>query len=182
VSNDDTARNAVVLEVFIKGAMDVFFDEDLRRNLVQDVTTALPDIPVVPVRLCERIAEHIIKLFGGLLQSCLKEAYLEYRTACLEISELPLLVDVLQDYPHYRERVLHTYPGRPFLIQLRRCIVREMMDEASPWPLQMQAMEARLLGWVVDVMFQCLPGLDKIEQTVQPFHRELLSGLNVVRE
>lgn len=176
LSNDEEARSAVVLEVFIKGAMDVFFDEELRKHLVEDLVASFPEVPLVPTRLWVKIAEKMIGVFGSLLALCLKEAYLEYTAALLSWEQLPLLPPPLEGNQKEQAKVLEQYPSRPFMVQLRRCIVTRLLEEELlQWSiLGSGAMKARMLGNMVDIMFRCLPGLEKIEHTVQPFHKELL--------
>jgi hypothetical protein len=67
--------------------------------------------------------------------------------------------------------LLPPYDEKPFAIQLRRVTVILLIEEGhfgKNWPIRY---EAQFVAACVDAIFSALPGLDKLEDAVQPFNR-----------
>ena len=171
---DEESTQSVVVEVFIEGAMDVFFDSEMRRSLIQDLKSHIPDVPLVPF-LFENIAEFLMATFSDTLHETLKEAYFIFVDARKNREDLPVLPTVLAGDLQLQERLLMQYIGRPFMVQLRRILIDRLLeDNEKSLPLLSRLSlrrQALVLGRFVDLLFRALPGLAKIEDTVQPFHR-----------
>ena len=176
---DEESTQSVVVEVFIEGAMDVFFDSEMRRSLIQDLKSHIPDLPLVPF-LFENIAEFLMKTFSDTLHETLKEAYFIFVDARKNREDLPVLPMVLAGDLAMQEKLLMQYCGRPFMLQLRRLLIDELLEDDSKSLPILNKMSLRtqalVLGRFVDLLFRALPGLAKIEDTVQPFHRYMHDG------
>ena len=182
---DEESTQSVVVEVFIEGAMDVFFDSEMRRSLIQDLKSHIPDLPLVPF-LFENIAEFLMKTFSDTLHETLKDAYFIFVDARKLREDLPVLPTVLSGDLQMQESLLMQYCGRPFMLQLRRLLIDRLLeDNSKSLPILSKLSlrrQALVLGRFVDLLFSALPGLAKIEDTVQPFHRymhDATSGLQL---
>lgn len=172
---DEESTQSVVVEVFIEGAMDVFFDSEMRHALIQDLKSHIPDLPLVPF-LFENIAEFLMKTFSDTLHETLKDAYFVFVDARKNREDLPVLPAVLSGDLQMQESLLMQYCGRPFMLQLRRLLIDRLLeDNSNSLPMFISKLSLRtqalVLGRFVDLLFRALPGLAKIEDTVQPFHR-----------
>lgn len=179
LDGDEVAQD-IIIEVFIEGAMDVFFDDEMRKQLVQDVTSYIEDVPFIPHALIERFCEALMKAFSGILHEALKEAFTSFKSACLRGEKLPILPAPLEDTSAECARVVEYWKDRPFVVQLRRVFIvnvlasEEAMSDTMGFSFLLDLMPKRaqafVLGRLIDTIFHHLPGLEKIEATIQPFH------------
>lgn len=171
--NTEEAGHDIVVEVFMAGAMDVVFDEETRHKMVQDMAVWIKNVPLIPVSMLEVICERIIRSFSTVLSEALHIAYYEYKEALREGRELPHLPPAMQHDADESDRVLRLYEGRPFMLQLRRTFITRIMDGASgdgQLPFLPSSWQVLALTVFVDAMFASMPGIEKIEHSVQPFH------------
>jgi len=171
----DVAAQEIIVEVFIEGAMDVFFDDEMRQSLVSDVTSYIDGVPFVPHALIEKLCDRIMIAFSGVLHEALKKAFKDLKEACARKEQLPVLPAALDEDAAERDKVLACWKGKPFVVQLRRIFVDMILEREKELHLLAvlpQRVQARLLGRMVDLIFEYLPGLSKIEDTVQPFHMQ----------
>jgi hypothetical protein len=188
----DPKAQDIIVEVFIEGAMDVFFDDEMRKELVQDVTGYIADVPFVPHGVIEKIAEAILKSFSGILHDALKEAFTIFKEACAKHEKLPVLPAPLDDESAECKRVEELWKDKPFIVQLRRIFIVKLLEKekevvgknqiARIFTLIPRRTQAYMLGRTVDLMFENLPGLEKIEDTIQPFHSDKLHSHHATRE
>lgn len=171
-----TRREEMIVQVFMAGAMDVFFDEGMRKAMIQDVTRYVFEFPLLPHSLVEDAAEQVIKLFSTVLEDSLKEAYTVYSDHLESGRPLPVLPSLLKGDKKERRHVMSHYRNQPFLIQLRRIFINQLVEkeiEALPFlPRLPRRAQAKFLSWFVDGVFDNLPGLQKIEHSFS--HRTAL--------
>jgi len=184
---DDSVAESIVVDVFIVGAMDVFFDKDMRMALVRDMTKFLDGVPMVPRSVLDKMADRVLHLFSIILEDALKDTYKLYKNADQSGTqrELPALQECLKDDEKEEARVLEVWKGRPFMVQLRRTFITKLLERCDDMMRDFRIfrildhsprIRALILGRIVDLVFQHLPGVEKIENTVQPFHKELHGG------
>lgn len=175
--DENASANKIIVHVFMAGAMDVFFDEEMRRELVQDMTAYVKEVPFMPMTLVEKIVESILRVFSGFLADALESAFYEYKEAGAAGTSLPILPKALAGNEHEEATVLRQYEGKPFMIQLRRIFIEKMDEDFRTKRSWLAVLSERhqdlILGYLVDCMFGALPGVEKIEDSVQPFGRPL---------
>jgi len=105
----------------------------------------------------------------------LKDAYFVFVDARKNRDDLPFLPAALSGDLQLQEALLMQYCGRPFMLQLRRLLIDRLLEDNSKnlgvLSKFSQRTQALVLGRFVDLLFRNLPGLAKIEDSVQPFHR-----------
>jgi len=167
------------IEVFIEGAMDVFFDPEMRKNFVKDITGDLPEMPFIPPSLIEKVVCMLIKAFSEILRDALKETYMTLKRAVQSGEKLPAAEPQWGLSDEQIAALEETYKDQPFLCQLRRVVIRKIIvheeDSYSTFKQMSQKWQYFFVSLVVDAVCIVIPGLGKIEQTVQPF-KEILSG------
>jgi hypothetical protein len=175
----DSVAQDIVVEVFIEGAMDVFFDDEMRQDMVTDLASYVEDVPFIPHAVIEKLADKIMKAFSEILREALKEAFATFKKACAQGQKLPVLPAPLDDEDEECQRVQDTWKNKPFVVQLRRIFIlrllegeAEIMGKAARFIKAMlpERSQALWLGRLVDIIFEQIAGLDKIEETIQPFH------------
>lgn len=172
---NEVESQKVVVEVFIEGAMDVFFDDDLRSSLIDDMKEFVPDVPFLP-KIFEKFAELILTMFRDYLHDALKDAFICLRDSCSDGTVLPMLPTVLDGDTHELEKVKGKYKEQPFLLQLRRIFINKVLEDETKIPLMRwmpPTTQARWIGHCMDFFIRFMPGIDKIELTVAPFHAQL---------
>jgi len=171
-SGNHEEADSLIVHILMAGAIDVFFDDEMRKELVNDVTSYIKELPFMPASVLNKAVERILLYFGGNLREALHTSYKVYKDACANGEVLPVLPEPLAHLEEERAYVLEVYKDLPFVIQLRRIFVTRMLDEwdcsLSFWsgPLRLQT---RFTCYMVDLVFKALPTIEKLEHSVTPW-------------
>merc|ERR1712007_304082 len=68
-------QDTIVVNVFIAGAMDVFFDDDVREDMEDSLTEMVPEIPFIPVPFILKVIRTGVEVLKDCLEDSLHECY-----------------------------------------------------------------------------------------------------------
>merc|ERR1712137_72473 len=167
--NDPQELENIVVKVFISGAMDVFFDDDVRGQLENDITEMIPEIPFIPFPFVLRMVQKGMEVLKGVLDESLPQSYHEFTDAQKKGIELPNVPPGMAKDKKRLKEIADTYKDKPFTLHLRCVLIENMIKCDKKYAginLVRHAWRSRAYGWIVDIVFGFIPGLEKMEDSI----------------
>merc|ERR550537_170543 len=165
--DDPDEQERIVVNVFIAGAMDVFFDDDVREGMENDITEMVPEMPLIPVPFVLRVVRKGVEILKDCLDESLHECYHEFVEAQDKGIELSFAPPGMKKDKKRLKEIADDYKDKPFTLQLRRVIIEKMIKYDYGYnPFIRDAWKSRAYGWIVDIVFSHVPGLEKMEQSI----------------
>jgi len=184
--DDPDEQETIVVNVFIAGAMDVFFDDEVREEMENELTEMVPEIPFVPVPFILKVIRAMVEVLKDCLDESLHECYHEFVEAQDKGIQLSFAPPGLKKDKKRLKEIADTYKDKPFTLQLRRVVIENMIKGNKgnrPLPIIRDAWRSRAYGWLVDIVFSHIPGLSKMEQSIlRDPDRARPKGLNPLKK